>query len=352
MKLLRLPGLIDCHVHLREPGAIYKEDFYSGTSAALAGGYVKVIDMPNNSQPTTSLTALAEKRRLAAKKIVCDVGFHFGADQNNWGSHKKASKKTYGLKIFMNQTTGPLLIENLEVLRNHFRFWPKEKPIMVHAEDSTLAKAITFAWLYQKWLHVCHLNQASELELVKQARKRGVRITCETAPHYLFLTNKDEKSLGNFAKMRPPLATKKDQQALWQAVNDGTIDILATDHAPHTVEEKKSKEPPNGIPGLETALPLMLTAVNKKKLSLKRLKELMCYKPAELFGIKIDKNSWIEVDLTRSWRLKIKALKTKCGWSPFAGWLMKGKLISVFIRGKKVFENGQILAKKGSGKLL
>ena len=151
--------------------------------------------------------------------------------------------------------------------------------------------------------------------------------------------------------MRPPLATKKDQKTLWQAINDGTIDILATDHAPHTIKEKKSSDPPNGIPGIETALPLMLTAVSQKKLSLKRLIELTHKNPSKLFGIKV-KNSWLEVDLDKRWIIKNKNLKTRCGWSPFDGFRVRGKVLRVFLRGKKVFEDGKILVKRGFGRLL
>lgn len=147
---MKLPGLIDPHVHLRDPGASQKEDFYTGTSAALAGGIVAVIDMPNNPLPTTSLGTLKQKERLAADKAVCDYGFYFGADNKNWEDDQIASRKTFGLKIYMDHTTGPLLIENLKILASHFRFWPKVKPILVHAEDATLAKAIGLALTYKK----------------------------------------------------------------------------------------------------------------------------------------------------------------------------------------------------------
>lgn len=349
--LVKLPGLIDIHVHLRDPGATYKEDFYTGTCAAIAGGVVAIIDMPNNPISTTSLLALKKKEQLASKKCVCDYGFYFGADQNNWLESKKVFNKVFGLKIYLDHTTGSLLIENLQVLENHFKYWPKGKPILVHAEDSTLAKAIGLASTYNQWLHVCHVSQASELELIRQAKLNKLKITCETTPHYLFLNKEDEQKLGNFAKMRPQLRTKKDQQALWQAINNGLIDCLVTDHAPHTIKEKKSANFPYGIPGLETMLPLMLTAVNKKKLTLKKLIQLTHINPAKFFGIKIN-NSWIEVDLDKKWIIDNNNLKTKCGWSSFAGWQMTGKVVKTFIRGKKVFENGQILVNKGFGKAI
>lgn len=349
MKVIRLPGLIDAHVHLRDPGATHKEDFYTGTCAALAGGVVAVVDMPNNPSPTTSLRALKKKQKLVAKKAVCDYGFYFGASNKNWRVDKAAFDKTFGLKIYMDHTTGPLLIENLQILENHFRAWPKEKPILVHAENATLAKAIGLALAYRKWLHVCHVSQASELQLIKEAKKAGGKVTCEVTPHHLFLTKRDEKRLGSLAKMRPPLRTKKDQQALWQGINSGLIDYLASDHAPHTMAEKRSSRPPNGVPGLETFLPLMLTAIKQKRLSLKKFIRLASLNPAKLLGVNL-KSSWIEADLNKVWTIKNKDLKTKCGWSPFDGFKVKGKLIRVFIRGKKVFEDSQILVKEGFGR--
>lgn len=350
-KLIKLPGLIDPHVHLRDPGATHKEDFYTGTCAALTGGVVALIDMPNNPAPTTTLKALKQKEKIAIREAVCDYGFYFGANNKNWKLSKKAAEKTFGLKIYMDHTTGPLLIENLPALENHFKNWPQAKPILVHAEDATLAKAIGLALTFKKWLHVCHVSQASELEIISKAKKLGLKITCEVTPHHLFLTKKDEKRLGAFAKMRPPLRPKKDQDALWKAINNDLINCLITDHAPHTIKEKKSNNPPNGVPGLETLLPLMLTAVWQKKLSLKKLIELVVLNPAKLFEIKL-KNSWVEVDLSKSWVVENKNLKTKCGWSPFNGWKVKGKVIRVFIRGRKVFEEGQVLVKKGFGRRL
>lgn len=351
-KLSKIPGLIDVHVHLREFGATHKEDFYTGTSAALAGGYTLVIDMPNNPRPTTTVKAIKEKKKLADKKCVCDIGFLFGGNNRNWDLHEKAAKQTYGIKLFMNATTGPLLVDNLQVLKNHFKYWPKNRPIMVHAEDKTLGVAVALAMVYDKWLHVCHLNKASELDLVRKARKKGLKITCETAPHYLFLTKKDGEKLWPFSNMRPPLGAKKDVQALWRGICDGSIDLIANDHAPHTLKEKKSKNPPCGVPGLETCLPLLLDAVNKDKLTLSKLIRLTSTNPAKFLGVNQPKNTYVLVDMNEKWKIKNKDLKTKCGWSLFDGWEVKGKVKRVFIRGKKVFEDGKVLVKKGFGKVI
>lgn len=343
-KLVKLPGLIDIHVHLREPGATQKEDFYTGTLAALAGGITTVIDMPNNPSPTTSIKSLKEKINLAKKKALCNCYFYFGADNHNWNQYKILEKnkswlKIKGLKIYMDYTTGPLLVENLEILKNHFKFWPKNLPILVHAEDATILKAIQLGQIYKKRLHLCHISQASELEIIKWAKKKGLEVTCEVTPHHLFLNQNDEKKLGSFGQMRPPLRTKKDNKALWKALQDGLIDCIASDHAPHTLKEKKSENPPNGVPGLETMLPLMLTAISQKKLTLERLIELLSTNPAKIFGIAQDKNTFTKVDLSEEWVIENKNLKTKCGWSPFAGWKVKGKVINVYLQGHQVFKN-------------
>lgn len=351
VKLVKIPGIIDAHVHLRDPGATHKEDFYTGTCAALAGGIAAVIDMPNNPIPTISLKALDQKERLAKEKCVCDYGFYYGASLANYDTNRIASKKSFGLKIYMDHTTGSLLVEDLKILMEHFKTWSSYKPILVHAEDVTLAKAIGLAIAYKKWLHICHVSQECELDLIRSAKKSGAKVTCEVTPHHLFLTQEDQKSLGAFAKMRPPLRLKRDQIALWKAINSGLIDYIATDHAPHTIKEKESNNPPNGVPGLETLLPLMLTAVSQGKLSFEKLTELTSLNPAKLLGITL-RNSWTEVDLNKAWTIKNKNLRTKCGWSLFDGWKVKGKVVRVFIRGTKVFEDGNILVKRGFGRHL
>lgn len=352
MKKIKIPSVIDPHVHLREPGATQKEDFYTGTLAALAGGVTTVIDMPNNPTPTTSVAALKKKIDLAAKKALCSLLFYFGADNKNWDKfstlkREKVKQSLKGLKIYMDHTTGPLLVEELEVLKNHFKFWPEKLPILVHAEGATILKAIQLATMYEKRLHLCHLSQAAELEVIKWAKKKGVNLTCEVTPHHLFLNQSNEKVLGSLGMMRPPLATKADNQALWQGLVSGLIDCLATDHAPHTLKEKRSKNSPNGVPGLETMLPLMLTAVNQKRLTLKRLIELISENPAKIFDIKQDKGTFTEVDMSKKWTIKNSDLKTKCGWVPFNGWKVKGKVISVYLKGRKVFENGKLLVETG-----
>lgn len=347
MSNLILPGLIDPHVHLRDPGQTNKEDFYTGTAAALAGGFTTVLDMPNNRIPITTFEKLNEKIKIAKKKIVCDVGFYFGSMGDNLNEFSKAVSKVSGLKLYLNQTTGNFLIDKA-ILKKTFNAW--KKPILVHAEDKMLDVVIKLAKKLRKKVHVCHISTASDLKKIIKAKRQSIKITCGVTPHHLFLTEKDVKWLGGFGKMKPPLQGKKDQDFLWK--NLKSIDVIESDHAPHTIEEKKGKSPAFGVPGLETTLPLLLTAMNHERLTIDDIIRLCHTNPAKIFNIKIDPKTKIEVDLNSEFLILNSKLHTKCGWSPFDGFRVKGKILRVFIRGKKVFENGKILAKKGSGNIL
>lgn len=348
--ILKIPGMIDAHVHLRDPGAIHKEDFYTGTCAALAGGVTVVLDMPNNPSPTITREALIEKAEIAGKKAVCDYSFYFGASQENFGEYKRVSEDVCGLKIYLDNTHGPLLVDDLLTLTKHFEYWSSVRPVCVHAEDSSVAKVSGLVAAYRKPTHFCHVSQAVEISLIKAAKENGLPVTCEVTPHHLFLTQEDEALLGPYGKMRPPLGTKRDQRALWQAVSSGVVDIIASDHAPHTRKEKKGANPPFGVPGLETTLPLLVTAVSQGRLSLERLIELTSINPARIFGLKTNnQDTYIEVDLNEEWVIDNTTLKTKCGWSPFSGYKVKGKIKAVYLRGTKVFENGKVLARPGFG---
>jgi len=333
-KIIRLPGLIDIHVHLREPGATQKEDFYHGSLAALAGGITTVIDMPNNPSPTTSIKSLKKKISLAKKKSLCNCFFYLGANQTNWRRHHLINNPLLkGLKIYLDHTTGPLLVKDLAVLKKHFQFWPKKLPILVHAEGSSILKAIQLATIYKKRLHLCHLSSAEELDIIRWAKKQGLPISCEVTPHHLFLNQEDEKKLGSLVLVKPSLKSKKDNEILWQGIRNGLIDCLASDHAPHTLREKQSLTPPSGVPGLETMLPLMLTAVWQKRLTLTRLIKLLFLNPARIFNIKRN-DDYVEIDPYQEWTIENNTLKTKCGWSPFAGWQVKGKIIKTICHGK------------------
>ncbi|MFH1601337.1 MAG: amidohydrolase family protein [Candidatus Shapirobacteria bacterium] len=348
--LLKIPGMIDTHVHLRDPGNIDKEDFYTGTCAALAGGVVIVLDMPNNSKPTVNFRSLKQKERIASQKAVCDYGFFLGASQSNYKYSSLVAKRACGLKIYLDSTHGPLLTDKLQTLIGHFENWNSKKPICVHAEDLSVAKILGLAALYKKAVHFCHISQSPEISAIARAKKKGLPVTCEVTPHHLFLTQNDERKLGNFGKMKPPLRTRKDQDALWQALSKGIIDTIGSDHAPHTKKEKKSNNPPFGVPGLETTLPLLLTAVNRKRLSLKKLVQLTSENPRKIFGLKQQSNTnYVLIDLNEKWKIPTKGFQTKCNWSPFANFPVQGRVKEVWIRNKKVWDGKKVLIKPGFG---
>lgn len=341
--LLKLPGLIDTHVHLREPGATQKEDFESGSKAAIAGGYTTILDMPNNPEPTTTLEALKKKIELAEGRVYTDLGFHFGATADSSSYFEAVKEKVFGLKVYMNHTTGTLLQEDPNILQTIFSKWPKDKVLMVHAEGETLKKAIELAKRNRNKLHVCHVSLSSEIRLIKEAKNSGMSITCEVSCHHLFLTEEDVKRLGSYGIMRPPLASKKDQDALWEAVSDGTVDTIASDHAPHTKEEKNSSNPPNGVPGLETILPLLLTAVHEGKITEEKLIQITSENPRKIFNIPSQEDNSVEVDLNESYAIDSSKLYTKCGWTPFEGRKVTGKIHIVTLRGSVVYKDGEVL---------
>lgn len=351
MKIIKIPGLIDPHVHLRDPGQTQKEDFYTGTMAALSGGFTTILDMPNNKIPVTTLKRLKEKISIAQKNIVCDVGFYFGSLGDNIKEFPKIQNKVFGLKLYLNQTTGNFLIDEKN-LKNIFKEWSKinpKKPILVHAEEKSAWSVIEIVKKIKHPTHFCHVSKAIELKKIIKAKKEGLPVTCGVTPHHLFLTEKDKKNLGAFGIMKPGLATQKDQDFIWK--NLSFVDCLESDHAPHTIEEKKSAVPPFGVPGLETTLPLLLTSVSKGWLTIEDIIRLCYGNPAKIFGVKQDTKTRIEVDLNKSYVIKNENLYTKCGWSPFNGWKVRGKVIKVFIRGAKVFDNGKIIKKAGFGKV-
>ncbi|MBU1197773.1 dihydroorotase family protein [Candidatus Micrarchaeota archaeon] len=384
--LFVLPGMVDSHVHFRDFKDVMKEDWFSGSAAALAGGVTSVIEMPNSSLPTVSEDALNAKRLVASKKALCDYGFFFGATPSNQDASHRAQHETdvAGLKVFMGASTGRLLVHAFGDLYSHFSKYGK--PIAVHAEDHecleyfanrlgeshskqrdplcadlAVKKALALAHNTRTKLHVCHVTTREDVLQVQEARKRGVSVTCEVTPHHLFLDETNEKSLGAFSKVNPPLRSKKNRFALWDFLNRGAIDTLATDHAPHLKTEKARdvSEAPAGVPGLDTALPLMLNAVNEKKLSLPDVVRLYSFNPARLFGVsgagsiaKGSRADLVLVDMTKSHEVLDGNLFTKCGWSPFEGWKLKGRVEKTWVRGQLAFDEGSIVARLPFGKPL
>ena len=347
--MIKLPGLIDIHTHLRTPGQEQKEDFYTGTSAAIAGGFTTIVDMPNNKTPITTLDLLEEKIKLAEKEIVCDVGFHFGSMGDNLNQFQNINSMVFGLKLYLNPTTGNFLIDE-EELRNIYNAWSGNQPIILHCEGETLSIALQVIQKTRKPTHIAHVSSAEELSIIISAKQEGLPITCGVTPHHLFLTEEDAKKLGAYGHMKPFLKTQTDVDFLWEHLDQ--IDIIESDHAPHTKAEKDSDNPPFGVPGLETTLPLLLTAVSEGKLSIEDVKRLCHTNPAKIFNIPTDPETFVEIDEDERYTINDKRLFTKCKWSPFDGWRVQGKIKAVFIRGTKVFEDGKVLDKKGSGKII
>ncbi len=350
MGALRLPGLIDPHVHLREPGGEQKEDMASGSAAALNGGVTMLVDMPNTYPPVVDGAALALKQQLAGQKALCDVGFYVGATETNAQEVAGLAGQAVGLKIYMDQTYGPLRMQSLAALLAHFRTWPAGRPIAVHAEGLSAAIAIGLARSFGRRLHLCHVSLADEIALVRAAKGSGAALTCEVTPHHLFLTEADAQRLGAFGAMKPPLATEADRAALW--ANLDVIDCIATDHAPHTRAEKESDAPPPGVPGLETMLPLLLTAVAEGRLTLERMVELTHQAPKRIFGLPEQPDTWVEVDLQARYTLSGRELHTRCGWTPFEGRPVQGRVRQVVLRGRPVMKEGQIRAEPGFGRVV
>jgi carbamoyl-phosphate synthase/aspartate carbamoyltransferase/dihydroorotase len=368
MTILRLPGLVDAHVHLREPGYEHKEDLFSGTVAALAGGVVTILDMPNTQPPTDTPERFLDKARRAQAKAVCDVGLFVGATTTELDAYLPVAAKACGLKIYVSDTFGSLRIERLDLLHRFFRTWAECAaqhggyrsqgvaaglgPIAVHAEELMLPVCLALADLYATPLHIVHVSRRSEIELIRKAKEAGYNVTCEATPHHLFLTDEDAVRLGPLADMRPRLVTADDVAALWE--NMAYIDLIATDHAPHTLQEKHNTEvaPPPGVPGVETMLPLLLTAVHEGRLTLDDVVERCAHAPRRIYGIPEPEKSYIEVDVDAEDTLRHEAMFTRVGWTPFAGRKVRGKVERVVLRGKEVFANGKVHAAAGSGKVL
>ena len=345
MGVVRLPGLIDVHVHLRDPGGTHKEDFASGGRAALRGGVTRMFDMPNNiGAPTTTLRRLEDKVRRARAATPCRIGFHFGTDGRNLDelAGAAAHPDVGGLKVYFDPTTGDLNITDLALLDPIFAAWESSKPILVHAEGTSLAAAIGLAAAHARRLHVCHVSRAAEVDLLRAAKARGLPVTAGVCPHHLFLTEADtaETRLGSRARMKPELGGQADQDALWAGVRDRTLDLVETDHAPHTADEKRAGSgAPFGVPGLETALGLMLLAVERERLTTADVVRLMHDAPASAFDLEPQADTWIEVDPEETWVVGATPHASRAGWSPFDGWTLHGPVRRAAVGGRIVIDD-------------
>ena len=355
---LIMPGVIDVHTHMREPGITYKEDFTTGSRACAKAGITTFYDMPNTIPTTTTLENLLEKKKLASKKSIVNFGFHFGGSKNdNVEEIKKVLRngEANTVKIFMNVTTGDMLIEDDKILKKVFE---NSELVLVHAENEMIDKAIELNKNYGKGLYVCHIPSAEELKKVISAKKnkelntKEHPIYAEVTPHHLFLNTEIRESTERnkmLLRMKPELREKSDNEFLWKAINQGEVDTIGTDHAPHLISEKLEKIT-FGMPGVETSLALIINASNEGKISLETIQKLMCENPAKI--MKIEKRGKLQegffadiivVDTQKDWIVGVDdTIESKCGWTPYENWKLKGKNTMTIVNGKIIYENGKI----------
>ncbi len=374
--LTLLPGVIDPQVHFREPGKEYKEDLASGSRAAVRGGVTSFLEMPNTDPSTTTQAALDDKLARAARKCVANYGFFIGATPGNLDALNSAAP-VCGIKIFMGASTGSLLVNDPGDLERIFA--NGTRLIAVHAEDEARIQArkphfagrtdpaahselrdnecallatqlaLSLSKKYKRRLHILHLSTKEEVELLR--RDKPAWVTAEVIPNHLFLNTADYARLGTLVQMNPPIRTPADNEALWAGLHDGVIDCIATDHAPHTLEEKQQGFPgaPAGMPGVETSLPLMLTAMQAGRCTLAEIQKWMCYGPARLYGIAMKgkiQEGWDAdltlVDLDNKRPVRNEETFTKVKWSPFAGRELTGWPQVTIVNGRVVYERGNI----------
>ncbi len=393
--LLVLPGLIDSHVHLRDQQLAYKEGFYSGTAAAAAGGVTSVLDMPNNKPVTMSSEALRERMKIAEKQVITNVAFYSAFPRNLSEIYSIVEEGAVAFKLFLSEKIGGLDIEDDDMLLQAFDKVSEAKvPVAVHAEErETIEKArrelqkagrrdaeayleahsseaewraiqrtIRLVERTNARVHFCHLSSAAGLNAILNAKKNGLPVTCEVTPHHLFLSSENLKRLKTLALVDPPLRIQKDIDALWEALRRGLIDITSSDHAPHTIEEKQADsvwDAKPGIPGLETMLPLLLTEVDKGRLSMPHLIRATSEKPAQIFnlngrGYLVEGNyaDLVAVDTNHEYEIDASKFYSKAKYSPFDGWKVKGKPVKTFVDGKLVMDEGEIVAEPGIGRII
>jgi len=376
---LVLPGLIDAHVHFRDPGLTIKEDFFTGSAAAAAGGFTTVMDMPNTVPPTNTSPAFREKIRIANSKSLVDFGLHVGVADLHHIS-ELAELRPASFKIFMDLVNSDFLVEAFKKIKelgeNHLISLHAEDPQVVNqctqrmkmkgsspklyaqarppqAEIEAVTSAISLTEKFQTKVHFCHVSTPKSLKIINEAKNAGQHITSEITPHHLFLDSGYLEKYGNFAKTNPPL---RDMESRLTVEYLPSLDIIGTDHAPHTIEEKEKNvwNAPPGIPGLETILPLLLTQLNQRKISVEDIKRLLCENPAKIFNIPhkgfimegMDADL-VVVDLKKESVIDPDNFQSKAKYSPFEGFRVQGIPIMTLVRGKLVMENGVIFKNQG-----
>ena len=393
--LLVLPGLIDAHVHLRDEGKAYKEDFYSGTAAAAAGGITTVLDMPNNNPVTMSAETLRNRMSIAKDRILINVGFYSEFPTNMQDIRRIVKEGAVAFKLFMAEQVGGLNINNNNVLSEAFKIAKKlQVPVAVHAEDKASIKSaedrlkhagrndirafleahseevevkavkrlLNTAKQSKTHIHFCHVSTGKGLRAITEAKKAGMQVTCETTPHHLLLSSEEFKRVGTLALTMPPIREKAQIDALWTGIRKGWVDTIGSDHAPHTLDEKKSEKVWDvkvGIAGLETTLPLLLTEAKRGTLFIGDIIRLMSEKPAEIFKLKgrgtLEEGNIADitvVDLSKRGKIDSSKFHSKAKYSPFDGRTVEGKPIKTFVAGQLVMDNGEIVAQAGSGDII
>ena len=345
-----ISGVIDPHVHMRDPGMTHKEDFTTGSMACAKGGITTFFDMPNTVPNTITEETLLEKKKLHKGKSYVDYGFWFGGSKaDNHDEVKKVQDKVIATKVFMNVSTGNMLVEDEKVLEDIFK---NSKLVGVHAEGEMIPKAISLSEKLDVPVYLCHLSTKEDVQYVREAKKKGLKVYGEVTPHHLFLNISDVEK-NPLLRMKPELKTKEDNEALWEGILDGTIDTIGTDHAPHRIEEKKAKLT-FGIPGAENSLEMMLKAVRCDKISLEKLMKIMSENTAEIFGLKNKGKiavgydaDLVIVDMTTEEIISQENVISKCGWTPYEGFEKGGKILTTIVRGNVVFNDGKFINKIG-----
>jgi dihydroorotase len=380
---LIIPGLIDVHSHLRDLDLSYKEDYLSGTSAAIAGGYTTVLDMPNSKPPATTPESVKDRIKVARKKIFCDIGF-YATPRIPEEVSKLKEAGCISFKIFINKSLdGEKYSSEEEIIRLLKSVKKSNLLLCVHAEDKALInynykgspekihekshppqiegdainKILSASKKIGGRLHVCHVSTSGGLRRISEARKSGVDVSCEATPHHACLTRNIFKKYGRKAIVEPPLRSKKHQEAILKGISNGEIDIIATDHAPHTISEKDRLLP--GFPNLEITLPVFLTYVKKGLISLERVLSALTVEPAKRFSLKsigsIDvgkKANLAVVDLNKKKKINASSFFSKAKYSPFDNITVHSQVFATFVRGVMVYLDGQIIESPGIGEVI
>ncbi len=387
-----LPGMIDDQVHFREPGLTHKADIQTESRAAIAGGITTFIEMPNTIPQATTIDLLEDKFDIASKNSYANYSFMFGGTNDNLEEILKVDpKKVAALKLFLGSSTGNMLVDNPETLKGifestdlliavhcedeqtiktnmaaHLEEYGEDIPIELHpiirSEEAcylSSSKAIALAKETGARLHVFHLSTAKELELFDgKTALKDKKITAEVCVHHLWFNDEDYKTKGTHIKWNPAVKTEKDRQGLIKGLLNNKIDVIATDHAPHTLEEKNNiyTKAPSGGPLVQHALTALLELVHKEQLTIEKVVEKACHNPAILF--EVEKRGFIKkgyyadavlVDFNAPWSVSKDNILYKCGWSPFEGFTFKSRITHTFVNGKLVYNNFKILDKEKQG---